>query len=411
MGSALKIRDNLTPLELRRWARVESYGRAAARAYGIANALEEMPRADAARLAGMDRQTLRDAVVRYNAKGLEGLHDRPKGYSPRRLTADEEAALAAVIIAGPEPERDGVCAWTRADLCRWLEERFAKTYHPSSMTRVLRRMGFSRQKARPEPPAKGRRSAGALQKRGLRDILKATAAAHPDKRLQLWFQDEARVGNKGRVCHRWWRRGERAPGTRQIGYQWAYIFSAVRPDTGDDVTLVMPSVNAKVMDLFLAHFADTLDQDAHAVMMCDGAGWHDERALTVPDNVTLALLPPYSPELNPVERVLALPTRTLPIAPRPRRHRGHHRRLLPSMDRPHRRTGSYANPLRLSMDHEGDFIGSLVLSNSALTLESWNTLTSNSWLIVMISFRSFSAICRSKPKSRSCRNSNVDRIC
>ena len=57
---------------------------------------------------------------------------------------------------------------------------------------------------------------------------------------------------------------------------------------------------------------------------------------------------------------LALPTRTLPIAPRPRRHRGHHRRLLPSMDRPHRRTGSYANPLRLSMDHEGDFIGSLV---------------------------------------------------
>ena len=70
------------------------------------------------------------------------------------------------------------------------------------------------------------------------------------------------------------------------------------------VTLSRPrSVNAKVMDLFLAHFADTLDQDAHAVMMCDGAGWHDERALTVPDNVTLALLPPYSPELNPVERV------------------------------------------------------------------------------------------------------------
>ena len=80
--------------------------------------------------AGMDRQTLRDAVVRYNAKGLEGLHDRPKGYSPRRLTADEEAALAAVIIAGPEPERDGVCAWTRADLCRWLEERFRQDLPP-----------------------------------------------------------------------------------------------------------------------------------------------------------------------------------------------------------------------------------------------------------------------------------------
>ena len=111
------------------------------------------------------------------------------------------------------------------------------------------------------------------------------------------------MGNKGRVCYRWWRRGERAPGIRQIGYQWAYIFSAVRPATGEDFTLVLPSVNAKVMDLFLTHFADTLDQDAHAVMMLDGAAWHDARALTVPDNVTLALLPPYSPELNPVERV------------------------------------------------------------------------------------------------------------
>ena len=118
--------------------------------------------------------------------------------------------------------------------------------------------------------------------------------------------------------------------TRQIGYQWAYIFSAVRPDTGDDVSLVMPSVNAKVMDLFLAHFADTLDQDAHAVMMCDGAGWHDERALTVPDNVTLALLPALQSRTQPRRAGLALPTRTLPIAPRPRRHRGHHRRLLPS---------------------------------------------------------------------------------
>ena len=68
MGSALKIRDDLTPLELRRWARRESHGRASARAYAIANALEEMTRATAARLAGMDRQTLRDAVVRYNAE-------------------------------------------------------------------------------------------------------------------------------------------------------------------------------------------------------------------------------------------------------------------------------------------------------------------------------------------------------
>jgi transposase len=105
------------------------------------------------------------------------------------------------------------------------------------------------------------------------------------------------------VCHRWWLKGERAPGLAQQGYQWAYIFSAVRPATGADFTLVLPVVNAAVMDLFLAQFAAALPADAHAVLVLDGAGWHDERALSIPDNLTLVPLPAYSPELNPVERI------------------------------------------------------------------------------------------------------------
>ncbi len=105
------------------------------------------------------------------------------------------------------------------------------------------------------------------------------------------------------MCHRWWLKGERAPGLAQQGYQWAYIFSAVRPATGEDFTLVLPVVSAAVMDLFLAQFAATLPADSHAVLVLDGAGWHDQRALTVPDNLTLVSLPAYSPELNPVERI------------------------------------------------------------------------------------------------------------
>ena len=105
------------------------------------------------------------------------------------------------------------------------------------------------------------------------------------------------------MCHRWWLKGERAPGLAQQGYQWSYIFSAVRPATGEDFTLVLPVVSAAVMDLFLAQFAAALPADAHAVLVLDGAGWHDQRALTVPDNLTLVPLPAYSPELNPVERI------------------------------------------------------------------------------------------------------------
>ena len=103
------------------------------------------------------------------------------------------------------------------------------------------------------------------------------------------------------MCHRWWRRGERAPGTRQIGYQWAYIFSAVRPDTGDDVTLVMPSVNAKVMDRF-SHTSPIPWTRMRTPSWCDGAGWHDERPSPSPTTSPWRCCR-HSPELNPVERV------------------------------------------------------------------------------------------------------------
>jgi hypothetical protein len=77
----------------------------------------------------------------------------------------------------------------------------------------------------------------------------------------------------------------------------------IRPATGNDFTLVLPLVNAAAMDLFLAQLAATLPTGVHAVLVLDGAGWHDKRALNVPENLTLLPLPAYSPELNPVERV------------------------------------------------------------------------------------------------------------
>ena len=115
--------------------------------------------------------------------------------------------------------------------------------------------------------------------------------------------DEARVGQKGRLCHRWWRKGHRPPGRCDRRFAWAYIFAAIEPATGADVALVLPEATTATMSLFLAEFAASLPVDVHAVLVLDGAGWHGARALAVPPNVTLVPLPPYSPELNPVERV------------------------------------------------------------------------------------------------------------
>ena len=166
MGAALPIRDGLTPEALRHHARHEANRRAALRMLAIADALEGMSRAEAARLAGMERQALRDAVLRYNAEGIAGLHDRPKPGRPQRLSEGEQAALAARVFAGPDPGRDGVSAWTRADLCGWLEGRFGKPFHPSSLSRVLKRLDLSRQKARPVHPEADPKAQERFQKRG-----------------------------------------------------------------------------------------------------------------------------------------------------------------------------------------------------------------------------------------------------
>ena len=127
--------------------------------------------------------------------------------------------------------------------------------------------------------------------------------AQPGKRLTLWCQDEARVGQKGRVCHRWFTRGVRPSGLCDQRYTWAHLFAAVRPSTGQGFALVLPEASTRAMQVFLDQFAAAPEADEHAVMLLDQAGWHGARALVVPGNVTLVPLPPYSPQLNPVERV------------------------------------------------------------------------------------------------------------
>ena len=149
---ALAIRQDLPAEELRRLARREPDRRAATRLLAIANALDGFSRAEAARLAGMERQALRDAVIRYNAEGPSGLHDRPRAGRPEALTPGQQAALKAWVLRGPNPERDGVSAWRLVDICAHAEEGYGVRYSGWGMSRLLRRLGLSRQTARPRHP-------------------------------------------------------------------------------------------------------------------------------------------------------------------------------------------------------------------------------------------------------------------
>jgi transposase len=127
-------------------------------------------------------------------------------------------------------------------------------------------------------------------------------AAH-GRALRVYFMDEARFGQQGTTTRVWAPTGSRPTAVKQTRYEWVYLYAAVEPATGHSVALQAPHVNTATMSVFLRMVSEDLGPDDHAVLIMDQAGWHKARALVVPDNITILYLPPYSPELNPVENL------------------------------------------------------------------------------------------------------------
>jgi transposase len=164
--TALAIRDDVAPDELRRRARHEHDGRVCARLMALANALEGMDRATAARLAGMDRQTLRDWVRRYNAEGIAGLANRPLPGRAPKLSEGQMASLKAIVLRGPDPTVDRVERWRVVDLCRVVAERWGVAYSETGMLRLLWSLDLSHRKTRPVHPRSDAKAQEAFKKGG-----------------------------------------------------------------------------------------------------------------------------------------------------------------------------------------------------------------------------------------------------
>src|SRR4051812_22542088 len=329
-------RKELGAVELRREARRCRDTAASRRMLALALVLEGASRAEAARAAGMDRQTLRDWVHRYDEEGLAGLRDRPRSGRRPRLSPGQEAELAAAVERGPDPARDGVVRWRRVDLRALIEARFAVRPHERTVGEVRRRLGFTRLSVRPRPPKAdeaaqeafkkaspgcggaggaapacrsggGPRGGGGRRGGGKKKLRRAGGGGLPGrprgKRVEIWFQDEARVGQQGTLPRVWARRGPRPRAPRDRRYAWAYLFGAVCPERAVGAALVLPYADAAATGLHLAEIGRHITPGAHGVVVLDRAGWHGAGGLAVPENLTLLPLPSYAPELNPVENV------------------------------------------------------------------------------------------------------------
>jgi transposase len=254
-----------------------------------------------AQALGCSRRAVQTWVAQYNQGGVPALRERPHTGRPPRLAGPDRLRFQERLEAGPTPE-DGVCTLRCQDLRRILEEEFGVRLKRQAVYDLLHRLDYSSLMPRPEHEQANP---------GVREFFKgivveqidALAAAHPEKEVRTYFQDEARFGPKGTITRVWARRGSRPRAVKQTGFTSLYVLAAVCAATGSVSALIMPALNTEVVNLFLEQFSRELPAGVHAVLIWDGAGFHTGLDLVVPSNVSLIQLPPYSPELNPVENL------------------------------------------------------------------------------------------------------------
>src|SRR3954464_5825362 len=263
-------------------------------------------RTKAARIGGVGLQTLRDWVVRFNARGPAGLIDGKAPGNARKLNESQRQALVNIVERGPMPAIHGVVRWRLKDLTLWVWEEFQISLSETTLSRELRGLGYRKLSARPRHYAQNPEACELFKKVSPPPWRRSGRASRRALRSSCGGRTRpgsARVGQKNKIARRWARRGTRPRAPQDQRTSSVYIFGAICPQQGKGAALVMPRCDTQAMSLHLAEVAQAVAPGAHGVMLMDRAGWHRAKDLVVPDNLTLVLLPARAPELNPVENI------------------------------------------------------------------------------------------------------------
>ena len=156
MAAAIGVRSDYTSVDLRRLARRSGDADQVRRLLAVALILDGGSRSEAAKVAGVTLQIVRDWVMKFNAHGLDGLIDRKPPGQPSRLTDAHRTALMARIDDGPIPSVHGVVRWRLMDLIEWLWEEFRVTISKQTLSREVRALGYRKLSARPRHHAQER---------------------------------------------------------------------------------------------------------------------------------------------------------------------------------------------------------------------------------------------------------------
>ena len=324
MSACIALRDDYDSLALRDLARRSRDPRQVRRLLALAAAYDGLSRTAAAKVGGMDRQTLRDWEHRFNDEGPDGLKHRSGAGRPRLVDArTDERTLRD---RGNQPRSRG---GRRGSLATYRPEAGHRRTLWCDLQRAdhLRSAGgavlLAHQRASAAPQT-GRASNRGVQKNFPRALAAHIAALPKTRRVEIWFQDEARLGQKNGRARIWAKTGTRPRLPADQRYANAYLFGAICPMGAKGAALMLPFANTRAMQMHLDEISCNVAAKAHGVVLMDRAGWHSTDKLKVPENLTIILLPSRSPELNPVENIWQYLRQNWLSKPRLRRLRRHH---------------------------------------------------------------------------------------
>ena len=264
----------------------------------------------AAIIVGLDYDYSKKIVRKYNEEGEKGLRNKKnknRKYSGGKKALLNEKQLEKLVQAIESRPSDGGI-WTGPKVARWIaqETGIEKVWNQRGWD-YLKKCDYSCQSPR-RKHNKGDEEEQEKFKENLPLKVKELEKKYPQARVEVWCFDEHRVGLKPILRKIWAKKGSRPIAKVQHRYEWLYVYGFVKPKTGETLWYLIPRVNTKWLNKVYEQFAiDVGISDEKKVLLIeDNAGWHSSLKAKIPQGITVEYLPPYSPELQPAERLWTL---------------------------------------------------------------------------------------------------------
>lgn len=247
-----------------------------------------------------DCKTVKSWLELFVSFDYEGLIEREgRGRKPRLPKEEEEFFIISLDDLQESRQGGRVTVFDIQDL---LADKFDCCYSISGIYALLDRLNIVWISGRSKHP---KHSQEAIEqfKNSFPERVEEIKEELGHNKIEIWWQDESRIGQQGSLSRIWALKGTRPRIVRQKQFLSTYIFGAVCPDRDIGCAMILPECNSGMMQVHLSQISEHVKEGHHAIVLMDRASWHTTEALVIPSNISLMPLPPYSPELNPIEQL------------------------------------------------------------------------------------------------------------